>query len=60
MNESETSKNLTPFLDCLMDKESRSMIQIFALVILTFSKSLLQGLDTVLKMSKKFFVLLMM
>ena len=26
MNESETSKNLTPFLDCLMDKESRSMI----------------------------------
>ena len=60
MNESETSKNLTPFLDCLMDKESRSMIQMFALLILTFSKSLLQGLDTVLKMSKKIFVLLMM
>ena len=36
------------------------MIQIFASVILTFFKSLLQGLDTVLKMSKKIVVLLMM
>ena len=33
---------------------------IFILVILTFFKSLLQGLDTVLKMSKKIVVLLMM